>query len=61
MVERIVAVSGPKPIMEDARPPVKSLVVKSPHPRQVADDLFGLLDAAVKSPGILPLYVRLSL
>lgn len=56
-----MAISGPKLIMEDARPPVKVADIKPPQPRQVDDDWFVLLDAAARSPGILPFYVPLLL
>ncbi|XP_044063520.1 uncharacterized protein LOC122881404 isoform X14 [Siniperca chuatsi] len=53
VVERIVDVAAtePKPkfILEDVRPPVKSVEIKPPHPRQVDDDWFVLLDVAEKA------------
>lgn len=56
-----MAISGPKLIMEDARPPVKLVELKPPQPRQVDDDWFVLRDVAATSPGILPFYVPLLL
>lgn len=59
----VVAATEPKPkfIMEDVRPPVKLVEIKPPHPRQVDDDWFMLLDVAAKAPGILLFYVWLLL
>lgn len=57
----VVAATEPKPkfIMEDVRPPVKLVEIEPPHPRQVDDDWFVLLDVAAKEPGILLFYVWL--
>lgn len=64
VVERIVGVvaaTEPKPkfILEDMRPPMKLVEITPPHPRQVDDDWLGLLNVAVKAPGILLFYVWL--
>ncbi|KAG8010144.1 Protein 4.1 [Nibea albiflora] len=46
----VVAATETKPkfIMEDMRPPVKSVEIKPPQPRQVDDDWFVLLDVAAE-------------
>lgn len=61
VVERIGLVTEPQFIMEDVRPPMKLAEIKPPHPGQVDDDWFVLLDVAAKSPGILPFCVWLLL
>lgn len=61
VVECIGVVTEPKLIMEDVRPPMKLAEIKPPHPGQVDDDWFVLLDVAAKSPGILLFYVWLLL
>ncbi|XP_033983708.1 uncharacterized protein LOC117480474 isoform X6 [Trematomus bernacchii] len=55
VVERVVQVVAaidqkPKYLMEDVRPPVKFVEVKTSHPRRIDDDWFVQLDVAAKEP-----------
>lgn len=56
---RVAAAAEPKPkfIMQDVQPAVKLVEMKPPHPRQVDDDWFVLLDVAARAPGILLCHV----
>ncbi|XP_041798225.1 uncharacterized protein LOC121610272 isoform X2 [Chelmon rostratus] len=49
---RVAAAAEPKPkfIMQDVQPAVKLVEMKPPHPRQVDDDWFVLLDVAARAP-----------
>ncbi|KAK5892508.1 hypothetical protein CesoFtcFv8_012878 [Champsocephalus esox] len=55
VVERVVQVVAaidqkPKYLMEDVRPPVKFVEVKTSHPRRIDDDWFVQQDVAAKEP-----------
>lgn len=58
VVERVVQVVAaidqkPKYLMEDVRPPVKFVEVKTSHPRRIDDDWFVQQDVAAKERGII--------